>query len=114
MIVLECMCYFLGCFDEFSVGDAGGRPGFREMVGIELEEITSAARDTTDDNVFAIMVAFLDGVHGSPQHFDGRYGHKIAHSPSVGSGNLRMRGVIRDCAIQTVFYDRFQMSCHLL
>ena len=88
VVVLKGMGYPLGCFDEFSVGDAGGRPGFREMVGIELEEAASAAWDTTDYDVFLVVAGFFDGVHGTIEHIDRDYGLKIAHSASVGSGNL--------------------------
>ena len=88
VVVFECMGYFLGCFDEFSVGDAGGRPGFREMVGIELQEATSAAWDTTDYDVFLVVAGFFEGTHGTPKHGDIYNRLKIAHSASVGSGNL--------------------------
>ena len=114
MIVLEGVSHPLSRFNEFAVGNTAGRPGCREMVGIELQEVASAARNTADDDVFVVMTAFLNGIHGAPEHFDGCYGHEIAHSPSVGSGNLRMRRVVRDSALQTVFYDRFQVSSHLL
>lgn len=82
------------------------------MVGIELEELASATRKTADDDMFSEVVAFLDGVHSTPEHINAGNGHEIAHSASVGSGDVRMRSVVRNGAFQTVFYDRFQVSCH--
>ena len=76
--------------------------------------MTSATRDTADDNVFLVMTSFLDGVHGTIEHFDVSNRHEIAHSASVGGGNLRMRGIVGNDAFQTAFYDRFKMLCHVL
>lgn len=114
MVVFEGMGYLLSCFDEVAVGDAGLRPSLRKMVGVELEELASMARNTTDNDMFVIMAAFGMGVHGAPEEIDRRYRHKIAYSASVGSGNIGVRSVIRNNAFQTVFNDRFQMSCHVL
>ena len=114
VIMLECVCPALCLFDEVAVLYTGSRPSLGKMVGIELENVPSATRDTADDNVFFVMVAFLDGVHGTPVTIVALNRHNIAHSASMGGGNLRMRGVVRNDAFQTVFYDRFQMSRHVL
>ena len=114
VVMLECVRTALRFFDEFAVSDTGCRPRLREMVGVELQETSSTTRNTADNNVLLVMVPFLDGVHGTPVTIVALNRHNITHSASVGGGNLRMRGVVRNNAFQTVFYDRFQMSCHVL
>ena len=104
----------LRLFDQFAIGHAGGRPSLGKTAGIELQDLSSAMRNTTDDDVFAVVPTFLMRTHGTPEHVNADNRHEVAHSASVGSGDLRMRGVVRNCAFQTVFYDRFQVSCHCL
>ena len=107
VVVLECVRTTLRFFDEFAISDTGGRPRFWEMVGVELQETSSTTRNTADDDVFLVMEAFFDGVHGTPVTIVALNRHNITHSASVGGGNLRMRGVIGNNTFQTVFYDRF-------
>ena len=91
-----------------------------ERIGLVRTERTSGrftcstTRDTADDDVFFVMEAFFDGVHGTPVTIVALNRHNITHSASVGGGDLRMRGVVRNNAFQTVFYDIFQMSRHVL
>ena len=64
VVVFEGVSELLGGFDEFAVSYAGGRPSLGEMVSIELME-TAKTRHTADDDVFAVFLAFLVGVHHS-------------------------------------------------
>ena len=114
VIMLECVRSALRLFDEVAVRHAGSRPSLGETVRVELENMPSASRDTTDDDVFSVMESFFGGVHGTIEHRVELNRHNVTHSASVGGGNLRMRGVIGNNAFQTVFNDRFQMSCHVL
>ena len=103
----------LGEFDEFAVSHTGSRPSLWEMVGVELQDST-VTRRMADDDMLLVVRAFLERIHRTPYVFDTFYRHEIAHSPGMGSGNVRMRGVVRYNALQTVFNDRFQMSCHVV
>lgn len=85
MVTFEGMCLSLGFFDEFTVRYTGSRPVGGKMVGIEFEEARTVT-GRADDDVFAVFVAFLDGVHGSPDAFDADTGTKIAHASGVRSG----------------------------
>ena len=62
VVVFEGVSEFLGGFDEFAVSYAGRRPSLGEMVRIELVQATKT-RHTTNDDVFAVFLAFLVGVH---------------------------------------------------
>ena len=62
VVVFEGMSEFLGGFDEFAVSDAGCRPSLGKMVGIELVQ-AAKTRHTADDDVLAVFLAFLVGVH---------------------------------------------------
>ena len=106
MVVLQSMGTALGFFDEFAVRHTSSRPGLGKMVGIELEDVSTAGVPT-DNNVFFVTATFSDGVHGTAEVFDCSNRHKIAHSPSMGSGNSRVRRVGRNNTFQTVFNDRF-------
>ena len=64
VVVFEGVSEFLGGFDEFAVSDAGSRPSLGEMVGIELVK-TTKTRHTTDDDVLAVFLTLLVGVHHS-------------------------------------------------
>ena len=64
VVVFEGVSEFLGGFDEFAVSYAGCRPRLGEMVGIELVE-TAKTRHTADDDVLAVFLTFLVGVHHS-------------------------------------------------
>ena len=64
VVVFEGVSEFLGGFDEFAVSDAGSRPSLGEMVGIELVK-TTKTRDTADDDVLAVFLALLVGIHHS-------------------------------------------------
>ena len=114
VIMLECVRSALCLFDEVAVRYTCSRPSLGKTVRVELENMPSATRDTADDDVFRVFVPFFDGVHGTIEHCVELNRHNVTHSASVGSGNLRMRGVIGNNAFQTVFNDRFQMSCHVL
>ena len=114
VIMLKCVRSALCLFDEVTVRHTGSRPSLWEPVSVELENMPSATRDTADDDVFLIMESFIDSVHGTIEHSVELNRHNVTHSASVGGGNLRMRGIVRYDAFQTVFYDRFQMSCHVL
>ena len=78
----------LRLFDKFAVGYTSSRPSLWGMVGVELEKSSSATRDTADDDVFFVVAAFLDRIHGSPEHINGDNRFEVAHSPGMGSGNL--------------------------
>ena len=106
MVVLQSMGTALSFFDEFAVRHTSSRPGLGEMVGIELEDVSTAGV-TADNNVFFVTATFSDGVHGATEVFDCSSRHKIAHSPGMGSGNIRIRCVRRNNVSQTVFNDRF-------
>ena len=103
----------LGEFDEFAIRYTGSRPSLGEMVGVELEDATMA-RVMADDDMLLVVCAFLERIHLAPEVFDALHRHEIAHSPGMGSGNVRVRGVVRYNALQTVFDDRFQMSRHVV
>ena len=62
VVVFEGVSEFLGGFDEFAVSYTGCRPSLGEMVGIELME-TAKTRDTADDDVLAVFLAYFVGVH---------------------------------------------------
>ena len=96
MVAFEGVCTALRLFDEFAVCYASGRPCFRKMVGVELEDC--GARNTADDDVFFVSAAIFDGVHRTPESVITLYRLKIAHSASVGSGNLRRRDKAADIA----------------
>jgi hypothetical protein len=64
VVVFEGVSEFLGGFDEFAVRYAGCRPSLGEMVGIELVQATKT-RHTADDDVFAVFLTLLVGVHHS-------------------------------------------------
>ena len=85
MVAFKGMCLSLGFFDEFTVRYTGGRPVGGKMVGIEFEEARTVTGRANND-VFAVFVPFLDGVHGSPDAFDADTGTKIAHASGVRSG----------------------------
>jgi len=112
IVVLEGMCDSLGCLDQFAVGDAGSRPCLRKMVGIELEQLSSATRNTSCNDVFAVATAFFDGVHGPPERIDAYGRHQVAHSPGVGSGYACMRSAARGDALQTANDACFQVLSH--
>ena len=114
VVMFECVRPALRLFDEIAVLYTSSRPSLGKTVGVELEDVPSATRDTADDDVFLIMESFIDSVHGTIEHSVELNRHNVKHSASVGGGNLRMRGIVRYDAFQTVFYDRFQMSCHVL
>ena len=64
VVMFEGVSEFLGGFDEFAVSYAGCRPSLGEMVGIELVE-TTKTRHTADDDVLAVLLALLVGIHHS-------------------------------------------------
>ena len=64
VVVFEGVSEFLGGFDEFAVSYAGRRPSLGEMVRIELVE-TAKTRHTADDDVFAVFLTLLVGIHHS-------------------------------------------------
>lgn len=107
VVVLEGMSNFLGSFDEFAVRYAGRRPGFGEMVSVELMELASPARGTADDDVFVIMTAFLTGVHDTIIHVNAERELQIANSATMGGGDFGVRNIARNDATQTVFYYGF-------
>ena len=67
VVVFEGVSEFLGGFDEFAVSYAGCRPSLGEMVRIELVE-TAKTRNTADDDVLAVFLAYLVGIHHSAGH----------------------------------------------
>ena len=107
VVVLECMSNFLGSFDEFAVRYAGRRPGFWEMVGVELMELASPAGGTADDNMLVVMTAFLTGVHDTIIHVNAERELQIANSATMGGGDFGVRNIARNDATQTVFYYGF-------
>jgi hypothetical protein len=64
IVVFEGVSEFLGGFDEFAVSYAGCRPRLGEMVGIELVQ-AAKTRHTADDDVFAVLLTLLVGIHHS-------------------------------------------------
>ena len=64
VVMFEGVSEFLGGFDEFAVSYAGCRPSLGEMVGIELVE-TTKTRHTADDDVLAVFLTLLVGIHHS-------------------------------------------------
>ena len=64
VVVFEGVSEFLSGFDELAVSYTGCRPRLGEMVGIELME-TTKTRDTADDDVFAVFLTLLVGIHHS-------------------------------------------------
>ena len=62
VVVFEGVSEFLGGFDEFAVSYAGCRPSLGEMVGVELVQ-AAKTRDTADDDVLAVFLAYFVGVH---------------------------------------------------
>lgn len=107
VVVLEGMSNFLGSFDEFAVRYAGRRPGFWEMVGVELMELASPAGGTADDNMLVVMTAFLTGVHDTIIHVNAERELQIANSATMGGGDFGVRNIARNDATQTVFYYGF-------
>jgi hypothetical protein len=68
MVMFEGVGTALGLFDELAVCHASRRPGLWEVVGIELE-VAVMFGCTADDDMFAVFIAFFDGVHGTPVGF---------------------------------------------
>ena len=64
VVVFEGVSEFLGGFDEFAVCYTGCRPRLGEMVGIELME-TAKTRHTADNDVLAVFLTLLVGIHHS-------------------------------------------------
>ena len=64
VVVFEGVREFLGGFDELAVSNAGCRPSLGKMVGIELVE-TAKTRNTADDDVLAVFLTLLVGIHHS-------------------------------------------------
>ncbi len=64
VVVFEGVSEFLSGFDEFAVCYTGCRPSLGKMVRIELVE-TTKTRNTTDDDVLAVFLALLVGIHHS-------------------------------------------------
>ena len=62
--MFEGVSELLGGFDEVAVSYAGCRPRLGEMVGIELVK-TAKTRNTADDDVFAVFLTLLVGIHHS-------------------------------------------------
>ena len=87
VVVFEGMGVALGLFDEFAVGYTGCRPVCREVVGIALE-VAVTVLTMPEDNMFAVVLAFFVGVHGTPEGVDACYGFKIAHASSERNGKL--------------------------
>ena len=85
MVMLDGVRQTLRFFDQFAVGDTGGRPAGREMVGVEFEEPVTEARGA-DDDAFFVVLAFFTCVHGSPQGFHSHAGMEIVHTPFVRRG----------------------------
>ena len=64
VVVFEGVSEFLSGFDEFAVSYTGCRPRLGEMVRIELME-TTKTRHTADDDVLAVFLTLLVGIHHS-------------------------------------------------
>ena len=64
VVVFEGVSEFLGGFDEFAVSYTGCRPSLGEMVRIELVQAAKTGH-TADDDVLAVFLALLVGVHHS-------------------------------------------------
>ncbi len=64
VVVFEGVSELLGGFDEFAVSYASCRPRLGEMVRIELVE-TAKTRRTADDDVLAVFLTLLVGIHHS-------------------------------------------------
>ena len=62
VVVFDGMSELLCGFDEFAVSYAGCRPSLGEMVGVELVQ-AAKTRDTADDDVLAVFLAYFVGVH---------------------------------------------------
>ena len=106
VVVLEGMCPALRLFDEFAVGDTGGRPAGREMVCVQLEEAVAEARKAYND-AFFVFLALFDGVHRSPEVLDVIRRTKIVDAPFVGSGSRRKRLKTEAVICQTLYDQCF-------
>ena len=62
VVVFEGVSEFLSGFDEFAISHAGCRPRLGKMVGVELVQ-AAKTRHTTDDDVLAVFLALLVGIH---------------------------------------------------
>ena len=91
MVFLDGVSKALGRFDEFAVGLAGLGPLFRKMVGVEFVKARVTAGRTDHDALFALL-AFFDGIKGSPEGFDTGGGDiEIAYTFGMRCGTGRMR-----------------------
>ena len=91
MVFFDGVSKALGRFDEFAVGLAGLGPLFGEMVGVEFVEARVTAGRTDHDALFALL-AFFDGIKGSPEGFDTGGGDiEIAYTFGMRCGTGRMR-----------------------
>ncbi len=91
MVLFDGVSKALSRFDELAVGLAGLRPLFRETVCVEFVKARIMAGRTDHYALFALL-AFFDGVYGSPDGFDSRIGYaEIAHTLGVRCGVGRMR-----------------------
>ena len=106
MVAFEGMCLALGFFDEFTIRYTGSGPMCGKMVGIEFEEARTVT-GRADDDMFAVFVPFLDGVHGTPEAVDADTGTKIAHASGVRSGIGRKIDESGNCGRQTGNYACF-------
>ena len=93
VVVFAGVSEFLGGFDEFAVSHADCRPSLGEMVGIELVK-TAKTRHTTDDDVLAVFLTLLVGIHHSAVIIDAINGVQIAHTTGVNLGNSRRRHLL--------------------
>lgn len=106
MIVLQRVRLTLRLFDEFTIGHAGGRPVFWEMVSVEFEEsVTEAGRAHND--AFAACLSHFGPVHGSPEAVNADTGTEIAHA--FGATCRRRSLKSESTGLQTVNYDIFQV-----
>ena len=113
VVVLKGMGIALGLLDEFAVGYTGCRPVRREVVGIELEESFRIGH-AADNDVFAVVLPFFDGVHRSPIGFEEFYRHEITHATCSRRGIGRKVLIMAYDDVHTVHYACFQMPWHVL
>ena len=91
IVLFDGVSKALSCFDQFAVGLAGLGPLFGEMVGVEFVEARIMAGRTDHYALFALL-AFFDGIKGSPEGFDTGGGDiEIAYTLRVRCGTGRMR-----------------------
>ena len=108
VVVFKGMRLTLGEFDEFRICYASSRPMRRKMVGIEFVQAYAKAGGT-DNDAFAALPAYFDGIHRAREGSNAGSETKIAHAFGVRRGIGRKGDKSGTFGLHSGNYDIFQM-----